>query len=204
MSVDVTINRHKYIGGSDLPTILGKNNFATRMEFAKEKLGVIPKSSNGNQYTVYGHLMEEKVRNYINEMFNLHFVEDTVIDEKRKYRGNCDGIDREHNLLFECKTFHGKLKVDYYTPQCQFYMELFDIPECYLVGYDRPEDFYTGIDYTLEHSEDYFNLEFDPSRVVIYKIHRDKEYFKKLEIEIEKFKYLLDCILEEEVMMKCQ
>lgn len=144
--------------------------------------------------------MEEKVRNYINTVFDMNFIEDTIVDEKRKYRGNCDGIDKKKKILFECKTFHGKLKVDYYTPQCQFYMELFDVNECWLVGYDRPTDFYTGIDFTLENSLDYFDTTFDDKRVVIYRIYRDKEKFKKLELEIDKFKYLLDCLNEEEVM----
>ena len=34
----------------------------------------------------------------------------------------------------------------------------------------------------------------------IFKINRDREYFKKLEVEIEKFKYLLECLKEEEIL----
>ena len=200
MAIDVTKDRNKYIGGSDLPTILGWNTFTTRLQFAKEKLGIEKKESSGNQYTAYGHWMEDKVRKYINAVFGTKFVEDTIIDEKRKYRGNCDGIDKKRKILFECKTFSKKLKVDYYTPQCQFYMELFDVDECWLVGYDRPTDFYRGVDFTLESSEDYFNLDFDEKRIVIYRLYRDKDKFKQIEVEIGKFKYLLDCLLEEEVM----
>ena len=123
-----------------------------------------------------------------------------MVDDIRKYRGNCDGLDKDKKLLFECKTFSDKLKVDYYTPQCQFYMELFDIDECWLVGYERPDDFYIGIDYSLEPHDHYFNFDFDENRVVIYKIERDKEYFKTIEVEINKFKYLLECLKEEEIL----
>ena len=187
---------------SDLPTILGLNKQygKTIIQFAKEKLKIEPSDFNGNQFTHYGHVMEEKVRNYINETFNLNFVEDTMIDDIRKYRGNCDGLDKDKKLLFECKTFSGKLKVDYYTPQCQFYMELFDIDECWLVGYERPDDFYIGIDYSLEPYDHYFNFDFDENKVVIYKIERDKEYFNTIEVEINKFKYLLECLKEEEIL----
>ena len=202
MATDVTIDRDKYIGGSDLPTILGLNNGygKTIISFARQKLKLEPSEFNGNQYTRYGQLLEPKMRDYINSVFGTNFKEDTAIDAVRHYRGNCDGIDREKNILFEAKTFHGKLKVDYYTPQCQFYMELFDVPECWLVGYERPVDFYKGVDYTLEHDDHYFNTDFDEKNIVIYKIYRDKEYFKRLEVEIEKFKYLLRCLTEEEVM----
>lgn len=144
--------------------------------------------------------MEPKIRNYINTVFNTNFVEDTTIDTIRKYRGNCDGIDRERKLLFEAKTFHDKLKVDYYTPQCQFYMNLFDIDECWLVGYNRPTNFYRGVSYDLEKSDDYFNTDFDEKNIVIYKIYRDNDYFNKMEKEIDKFKYLMKCLVEEEVM----
>ena len=68
----------------------------------------------------------------MNETYGFNFIEDTIIDNNRMYRGNCDGIDRNYKSLLEVKTFLNKLKVNYYTPQCQFYMEVFDIPVCLL------------------------------------------------------------------------
>lgn len=202
MNLNVTKDRDKYIGASDLPTILGLNKQygKTIIQFAKEKLKLVPSKFSGNQYTRYGQIMEPKVRRYINEMFNCNFVEDTIINEEKHLRGNCDGIDYDKKLLLEIKTFSNKLKVDYYTPQCQMYMELFDIPECWLVGYDRPSDFYSGVDYTLEKTDIYFNDEFDSSRVHIYKLMRNKKQWEKIEIEIDKFKYLLECLKEEAIM----
>ena len=79
-------------------------------------------------------------------------------------------------------------------------MELFDIDECLLVGYDRPDDFYYGLEFSLEPEDEFFNLDFDETRIVIYLLKRDKEMFKKMEVEIEHFKYLLDCLREDAII----
>ena len=200
--IDIEKDRDKYIGGSDMPYIIRnakKKSYETTIEFAKRKLGFIP-SSGPNEYTKYGHLMEPKVRDYINETLNYNFIEDSKVDEIRKYRANCDGIDRKKKKLLEVKTFSKTLDVKYYTPQCQFYMELFDIDECLLVGYDRPDDFYHGLEFSLEPEDEFFNLDFDETRIVIYLLKRDKEMFKKMEVEIEHFKYLLDCLREDAII----
>jgi hypothetical protein len=144
--------------------------------------------------------MEPFIRDYVNQMFGYDFKEDTVIDKTRMYRGNCDGLDLETRTLLEVKTFAKTLNVKMYEPQCQFYMELFDLDECLLVGYDRPENFYTGIDYDLESGDEYFDFSFDEDRVVVYKLVRDREKFAKMEIEIEKFKYLLEALKEEVIL----
>lgn len=199
---DVEQNRHLYIGGSDLPMILmSKKNFGKSViQFAKEKLKIVPSTFSGNEYTRYGQYMEPLIRNYMCDVFGYKFVEDSIIDSKRMYRGNCDGIDKKQKMLLEVKTFSKSLDVAYYTPQCQFYMELFDIEECLLVGYNRPDDFYTGIDFTIESDVSYFNLDFDESRIVVYKLHRDRDMFKNIEIQIEHFKYLCKCLQEDAIL----
>lgn len=200
---DVETNRHLFIGGSDLPSILrlNKQYGKSLITFAKEKLKIITSDFNGNEYTRYGQIMEPLVRNYINEMFGYVFKEDSIIDNDRMYRGNCDGLDKTKKTLLEVKTFGTKLDIKLYEPQCQFYMELFDIEECLLVGYKRPEDFYSGILYdpTTNNDND-FKIDFDEKNIVIFKLYRDREKFKKIEIEIEKFKYLLECLKEEEIL----
>jgi len=199
---NVETNRHLYIGGSDLPTILKMNNKYGKsiIQFAKEKLKIIPTEFKGNEYTRYGQFMEPQVRDYINSMFGYDFKEDSIIDNTRMYRGNCDGIDRNKKMLLEVKTFGSKLDIKYYEPQCQFYMELFDIEECLLVGYKRPSDFYTGIDFSIDNSAEFFDLDFKEENVVIYKLKRNREMFEKIEVEINKFKYLLDALREEEIL----
>ena len=68
--IDVTINRDKYIGGSDLPTILGLNKVYNKsiIQFAREKLKLVYNSFDGNEYTEYGNIMEPKMRDYLNEI----------------------------------------------------------------------------------------------------------------------------------------
>lgn len=200
--VNVETNRHLYIGGSDLPSILRLNAQYGKslMEFAKEKLKIIPSSFKGNEYTKYGHKMEPFVRDYINEMFGYTFKEDSITDETKRYRGNCDGLDKHKRTLLEVKTFGTTLNIKMYEPQCQFYMELFDLDECLLVGYKRPQDFYSGIDYDLEPEDEHFDFSFDEDNIVVYKLDRDREKFAKIEVEVEKFKYLLEALKEEVIL----
>ena len=188
---NVTIDRNKYIGGSDLPTILGLNAKYGKsiFEFAKQKAGIIPNSFKGNQFTKYGQKMEPVIRDYINTKYGFKYLEDTVIDSKRGYRGNTDGIDREADIpILEVKTFGEELDVDYYMAQCQFYMETFNEDSVRLVGYKRPDDFYTGIDYDLENDDSYFNLDFDENNIVEYELERDRSLWLKIEERIIAFK----------------
>lgn len=190
-NVNVTKDRHKYVGGSDLPTILGLNvkYGTTAYDLALDKAGIKPREFSGNQFTKYGQKLEPVIREYINSLYGVNYLEDTVIDEARGYRGNTDGIDRNADIpILEVKTFGDELDVEYYTPQCQFYMETFNQPACLLVGYKRPSDFYTGIDYDLENGDEYFNFDFDPANLVIHEIKRDSKVWEKIDLRIQAFK----------------
>lgn len=189
--IDTTKDRNKYIGGSDMPAILGIDKFNKNiLTFAKEKAGLIKRSFDSNQYTKYGQYMEPIIRDYINDTYNAEYKEDTKI---RGYlRANTDGFDSGQDIpLIEIKT-HGKsgLDIDYYEPQCQFYMELFDADKCQLIGYERPEDFYRGLD--INFNKEDFNLEFDPNKLTIVTIFRDREKWNRYLYCIDKFKTLLD------------
>ena len=188
---NVTIDRQKYVGGSDLPSILGLNaKYGTSVfEFAKQKAGIIPNPFKGNQFTKYGQVLEPVIRDFINSKYQVNYLEDTVIDSDRGYRGNTDGIDRGADIpILEVKTFGEELDVEYYTAQCQFYMETFNQPRCRLVGYKRPADFYTGMDYDLENDDSYFNYEFDENRLEEHVIERDPKLWAKIEARIKAFK----------------
>lgn len=188
---NVVVDRQKYVGGSDLPSILGLNaKYGTSVfEFAKQKAGIIPNLFKGNQFTKYGQVMEPIIRDYINSKYQCKYLEGTVVDSDRGYRGNTDGIDKEADIpIIEIKTFGDELDVEYYTPQCQFYMETFKVDSVRLVGYKRPADFYTGVDYDLENDDSYFNYEFDENRIVEYVIKRDKKLWEKIEERILSFK----------------
>lgn len=204
---NVTVNRHKYTGGSDLPNILGLNSKYGKsvFEFAKEKAGIIVNPFTGNQFTRYGQLMEPVIRDYINSLYNAKYLEDTIIDTVRMYRGNTDGLDREAAYpVLEVKTFGEELDVAYYTPQCQFYMETFNVDKCLLVGYKRPKDFYSGIDYDLENDDSYFNLEFDESNIVTHVIERDPKLWAKIEERINCFKIVVEVLKDNNDMTEEQ
>ncbi|MEG0618864.1 MAG: YqaJ viral recombinase family protein [Bacilli bacterium] len=204
---NVTVDRHKYVGGSDLPSILGLNvKYGTSIfEFAKEKAGIIANSFKGNQYTKYGQKMEPVIRDYINSIYGVNYLEDTAIDSNRGYRGNTDGIDREAEVpILEVKTFGNELAIDYYMAQCQFYMETFNQDACLLVGYKRPTDFYTGVDYDLENDDGYFNLNFDENNIVQHIINRDSDLWSKIEDRIIAFKTALEKLKENNDMTEEQ
>ena len=67
----VTVDRDKYIGGSDIPIIMGISSFKTRFDLLLEKAGIKENDFAGNKYTEYGNVMEPKIRNFINEKFLL-------------------------------------------------------------------------------------------------------------------------------------
>lgn len=172
-------DRDKYIGGSDLPIIMGMNRTITPFQFAKKKLNIIPKEDSDNIYTHYGHVMEDKIRNYINNKYKAKYEPSTF---KSWYlRGNCDGMDADAEIpLIEIKTFGKDLNIDYYKFQCQFYMGLFGHDKLLLVGYKRPDTFYTGIDYNLEKEDKYFDFKFNEKNIFQHVIKRDEKLIKQI------------------------
>lgn len=189
----VTVNRKKYIGGSDLPNILGFTEIKygeSLFTFAKKKMKLIPNDFKGNQYTKYGQLMEPIMRDHLNAVNGTNYVEDSISDEERLLRGNTDGIDRNTDSIpmAEFKTFGAQgLDVELYEPQCQFYLEMYDQPAIALVGYPRPENFYTGMDYELENDDHYFDLSFDPKNLVMHVIERDEKKWAHIYSRIKAF-----------------
>lgn len=193
----VTVDRHKYVGGSDLPNILGLNEIkypqgGSIFEFAKVKVGLAVGTFVGNPYTKYGQLMEPIIRDYINATNGTNYREESIIDQETMQRGNTDGIDRDATDLppmIEIKTF-GEAKgldVEYYTPQGRFYMERFDQDAIAYVGYPRPDGFYTGVDYDLENGDEFFDLSFDPERLVIEVVERDSVEWNRIQERITAF-----------------
>ena len=192
----VILYRDKYIGGSDMPYILGLAD-KDIIEFAKEKLNIIPKTFTGNQYTYYGSKMEKHIRDYISRLYKCNYKEATKIDDERGLRGNCDGLALSSNYpLIEIKTFGKELDVNYYEPQCRFYMEMFNVPSCVLIGYKRPNDFFIGMD-PVNYNDYDFNLDFNPENIVIHVFERDNEKWEKYYKRILDFKEVMRILKEE-------
>ena len=156
MQTSVNKDRDKYIGGSDLPIIMGISPFKTRFELLQEKAKVIENEFTGNDFTEYGNTMEPKIRNYINESIKDKFIEGKHINGD--IRIHTDGENK--TTILEIKTtsqIHEKVD-DYkiYLVQLLFYMQETKKKKGILAVYERPKD---------------FDEEFDPFRLTTYEIN---------------------------------
>lgn len=170
MEYDVTIDRDKYIGGSDIPKIMGISSFGTRWELLQEKAGLRQNDFAGNKYTAYGDLMEPKIRDYVNRKYNTVFEPEQLIIGD--LRGNCDGFNG--TAILEIKTtsntYDDPDEYIGYLAQLLFYMDLYGVKKGLLAVYERPED---------------FNPDLDEDKLAIF------------DVDIEKFKVLLDNVRAE-------
>jgi putative phage-type endonuclease len=175
MEYDVTIDRDKYIGGSDIPVILGISPFKTRWELLQEKAGLKVDEFTGNQYTEYGNIMEPKIREYANEFYGTVFEPDQVI--KDDLRGNCDGFNGD--TILEIKTtsqihdYVGDYKT--YLVQLLFYMALYGVKKGILAVYYRPEDFIAEFD---EKRLSLYSIDGEQYQTILYEINAEIERFR--------------------------
>lgn len=169
---NVTKNRNIYVGGSDIPTILGLNKYKTQFELAQEKVGIKKSEFKGNEYTQFGNIMEPQIRDYINTVNETNFTPETKIDQIRNIRSNTDGYDIENNLILEIKTHGANPTLKVYEAQMQLYMAQFGCDMGWLALYKRPDN---------------FDAEFDSSRLKIEVVERDDDYVNQIYEAIETF-----------------
>lgn len=152
---DVTQDRDKYIGGSDIPAVLGISKFTTRWQLLMEKAGLVERPFTGNRYTEYGHIIEPQIREHINQKFNTNFVPNRVIDGDIRYHS--DGFNGE--CVLEVKStsdIHPSVdQYKVYLVQLIKGMEVNQVERGILAVYHRPED---------------LNPVFDPERLQIFHI----------------------------------
>lgn len=183
MQKSVKEDRNLYIGGSDIPAIMGISLFKTRYELLLEKAGLKEDNFEGNEYTEYGNIMEEKIRNYMNEIDHTEYKEDKLI--KDDIRCHVDGYNGQ--LIIEIKTtsqVHEELK-DYksYLVQLLFYMYNYNKDAGQLCVYHRPDD---------------FNEEFDNRRLTIFDVQLEehKELVEQIKKSVEQFRIDLQKLKE--------
>ncbi|EMF0283847.1 YqaJ viral recombinase family protein [Enterococcus hirae] len=169
---NVTEKRTQYVGGSDVPVILGLSKYKTQFELAKEKAGIVQPDKSSNPYIQFGNKMEPLIRDYINTMNSLNFHPDTFIDKDDMIRSNVDGIDLENKILLEIKTHGTNPTEKVYEAQMQLYFHQTGCNYGWLAMYHRPKD---------------FDLEFDRENLVIKEIERDQGYIEKILDSIETF-----------------
>lgn len=174
MQESVKKDREKFIGGSDVPAVMGISPFVSRFELLLQKAGIAEDKFEGNEYTRYGEMMEPKIRDYLNDIKGWDFKEDKReaddIPIGRRY--HADGYSDFIDCLLEIKTtsqMHEKAE-DYtvYLAQLLYGMEMFDCEDGLLAVYERPSD---------------FDEEFDSKRLCLYPI--SAKDFVDLRDEIE-------------------
>lgn len=173
----VTIDRDKYIGGSDIPIIMGISPFKTRFDLLLEKAGLKENDFTGNEYTEYGNIMEPKIREHLNLTAGTGFEFKEYKKVNGDIRCHLDGYN-EHEVL-EIKTtsqIHenvGDYKV--YLVQLLFYMENVECENGLLAVYERPED---------------FSEEFDSKRLKLYSIELSnyKDLLEQINKAVEQFR----------------
>lgn len=178
MEFDVTIDRDKFIGGSDIPVIMGISTFKTRWELLQEKAGLKESTFTGNKYTEYGNILEPKIRDYVNNYFKgrmAEFAPNRVIDGD--FRAHTDGFNG--SCVLEIKTtsnIHDSIDgYKHYLVQLLKYMEVNHVDEGILVVYERPED---------------FSEEFDENRAVAHTVRMGDytELLSEINTELDKFR----------------
>lgn len=185
MGYDVSIDRDKYIGGSDIPAIMGISPFKTRYQLLLEKAGIEPNTFTGNIYTEYGTNMEPLIRDYINGMMgdSEKFEPNRVI--KGDFRAHTDGFSGKCVLEIKC-TSHICEDINDYKPylvQLLKYMEVNGVGDGLLAVYERPED---------------FSLEFDFNRLYLHEIWADdySDLLSEINEEIDRFRVDLERLKE--------
>ena len=161
---DVAEDRDKYIGGSDIPVIMGLSPFKTRWQLLLEKAGLEESSFKGNKYTEYGHIIEPQIREYINniDLSAPNFTPSRLIHNDMRL--HTDGFNGQCVLEIKSTSkIHSKVE-DYkiYLVQLLKYMEEHEVEYGILAVYERPED---------------MNPEFDNSRLQLF-------YIKKVDYEL--------------------
>lgn len=171
----VTIDRDKYLGGSDISAIMGISSFKSRFDLLLEKAGYKENDFNGNEYTEYGNVLEPKIRDYINTNRADKFEEGKYIEND--IRCHVDGINSD--TVLEIKTtsqIHSDVN-DYkvYLVQLLFYMQYTKREYGKLAVYSRPAD---------------FNEEFDETRLQQFDIRLSdyKELLEKINAAVEQFR----------------
>lgn len=180
---NVTVDRDKYIGGSDVPIIMGISSFKTRWQLLQEKAGLLENDFKGNIYTEYGNILEPQIRDFINKSKKDKFVEGKdIVDD---IRCHTDGINK--TTVLEIKTtsqIHENLEnYKVYLVQLLFYMKYTNRKKGVLAIYERPQD---------------FNEEFDEKNLTTYEVNiKDyKELLEDIDIAVNQFRNDLEKIRE--------
>lgn len=174
MQDSVKINRNHYIGGSDIPAIMGISPFKSRYELLRQKADLVDDEFKGNKYTEFGNILEPMIREFLNRQWTDKFEESKHIknpfDSDSEFdfpiRCHLDGENKKSVLeikttgedvadLVKGQTDDDVLRTTFkiYLVQTLFYMMIADKSVGCIAVYFRPKD---------------LNEEFDAERLRCY------------------------------------
>lgn len=177
MEYDVTIDREFYIGGSDIPAIMGISPFKTRYELLLEKAGLREDDFAGNKYTVYGQQLEPQIREYINEQMPTggKFEPNKVIDGD--IRCHTDGFNGYCVLEIKTTSHIYETLDEYkiYLVQLLLYMDKNKVKSGLLAVYKRDED---------------FNTDFNPENLSVFEVvmAEYEDLVEEIKMQIDSFR----------------
>lgn len=180
---DVAENRADFIGGSDIPVILGISKFKRRWDLLLEKAKLKDNDFTGNRFTEYGHYIEPFIRDHINLVYKTNFIPNRVINGD--IRCHTDGFNGERVLEIK-STSDIYSSVDgykVYLVQLVKYMEQNEVDKGILAVYERPEN---------------LRSEFDPHRLQVFEINLEdyRNLLNYINREIDKFRNDLERLKE--------
>ena len=172
----VTIDRDKFIGGSDIPIIMGISPFKDRFTLLLEKAGLKDIEEVNNPYIEYGNIMEPKIREHLNQINDgLDFEEYKKVNGD--IRCHLDGYNGHEVLEIKTTSQIHKDVSDYkvYLVQLLFYMENVKCENGLLAVYERPDD---------------FNEEFDSKRLKLFSIELSsyKDLLEQINKAVDQFR----------------
>ena len=183
---NVLINREKYIGSSEISTIMGINKFKTRFNLLLEKAGLKEPEIVDNEYVNFGSEIEKHIRDYINKDYQDDlFVENTITKEQDiiSLRTNYDGLNSDTALEIKSTSIihENASEYVYYLVQLLYGMMLANVEKGILAVYKRNED---------------FKVEFEPNRLQIFTItlKQYKTLCEEINEAVEQFRIDLEKI----------
>lgn len=177
----VTVDRNLYIGGSDIPVIMGISPFKTRFDLLLEKAELKEDNFEGNQYTEYGNELEPKIRNFINDFLKTNFVEGKHINGDIRCHTDGENEDTILEIKTTSRIYSDVNAYQTYLVQLLFYMCETGKEKGILAVYERDKN---------------FNTEFDSTRLNLYDVYiEDYEMLiNDIYTEVEKFRNDLEKI----------
>ena len=204
----VVVDRKNYIGGSDIPVIMGiDKRFETAYGLALKKAGIDEFTYSSSVFAEYGDLLEPRIRDYVNSLYGSNFTPACLLASN--FRANTDGYDENLNGILEIKTNNGKDdQFKKYEVQMLFYMICYRKDYGILAQYSRGDDL-KGLMFDKSTPSGFreklpsdFEKPFDETRMTITYVpyNREKAYnvMKSVWEFLEKVKYVKRGIIESE------